>query len=114
MNDACLGTCCFSDVLSCWPLGSAAWAVLAEMQSATSRQVLVAHVLSPVNQRWMQSSFRILLQPAGLQGGEVLKTATTGIEEHQHEMVQAGNNHRTAIVSAKEVQMTKPIRCIKL
>jgi hypothetical protein len=31
---------------------------------------------------------------------ELLKTATTKIEEHQREIVQAENNHRTAIVSA--------------
>jgi hypothetical protein len=30
---------------------------------------------------------------------EVLKTATAKIEEHQREIVQAENNHRTAIVS---------------
>lgn len=35
----CLLTCCFSDVLSCWPFGSAAKSVLAEMHSATNRQV---------------------------------------------------------------------------
>jgi hypothetical protein len=33
---------------------------------------------------------------------EVLKTATTKIEEHQREIVQAENNHRTAIVSTKD------------
>ena len=33
---------------------------------------------------------------------EVLKTATTKIEEHQREIVQAENNHRTAIVGTKE------------
>jgi integrase len=32
---------------------------------------------------------------------EVLKTATTKIEEHQREIVQAENNHRTAIVGTK-------------
>jgi len=33
---------------------------------------------------------------------EVLKSATTKIEEHQREIVQAENNHRTAIVSTKD------------
>jgi hypothetical protein len=33
---------------------------------------------------------------------EVLKTATTKIEEHQREIVQAENNHRTTIVSTKD------------
>jgi hypothetical protein len=33
---------------------------------------------------------------------EVLKAATTKIEEHQREIVQAENNHRTAIVSTKD------------
>jgi hypothetical protein len=32
---------------------------------------------------------------------EVLKTATAKIEEHQREIVQAENNHRTAIVSTE-------------
>jgi hypothetical protein len=33
---------------------------------------------------------------------EVLKAATTKIEEHQREIVQAENNHRTAIVRTKD------------
>lgn len=33
---------------------------------------------------------------------EVLKTATTKIEEHQRDIVQAENNHRTAIVGTKD------------
>jgi integrase len=33
---------------------------------------------------------------------EVLKTATTKIEEHQREIVESENNHRTAIVSTKD------------
>jgi hypothetical protein len=33
---------------------------------------------------------------------EVLKNATAKIEEHQREIVQAENNHRTAIVSTKD------------
>ena len=33
---------------------------------------------------------------------EVLKTATTKIEEHQRKIVQAENNHRTAIVSTRD------------
>lgn len=32
---------------------------------------------------------------------EVLKTATAKIEEHQREIVQAENKHRTAIVSTE-------------
>ena len=34
---------------------------------------------------------------------EVLKTATTKIEEHQRKIVEAKNSHRTAIVSTKDV-----------
>jgi DNA invertase Pin-like site-specific DNA recombinase len=33
---------------------------------------------------------------------EVLKTATTKIEEHQRKIVEAENSHRTAIVSTKD------------
>jgi hypothetical protein len=33
---------------------------------------------------------------------EVLKTATTKIEEHQRKIVEAENNHRTAIGSTKD------------
>jgi len=32
---------------------------------------------------------------------EVLKTATSKIEEHHREIVEAENNHRTAIVDTK-------------
>jgi hypothetical protein len=58
----------------------------------------VAHVLSSFVLREAAvdaSSFRILLQPAGLQGGEVLKPAMTKIEEHPREIVQAENNHNS-------------------
>jgi integrase len=38
----------------------------------------------------------------------VLKTATTKIEEHQRDIVQAENNHRTAIVGTKDGADDKP------
>jgi hypothetical protein len=42
---------------------------------------------------------------------EVLKSATAKIEEHQREVVESENNHRTAIVSSKvgEDDKEKPI-----